>query len=134
MDVGRRDIVKAMAAGGAATAAAGPAAAAEAGTPALAHHVFFWLKNAGSATDRAALIAGLDTLRAIPTVGALHIGTPAATEQRGVVDASWDVSELMFFHDAAGERAYQVHPIHQAFIAKCGHLWRKVVVYDAVSA
>jgi hypothetical protein len=100
----------------------------------LVHHVFFWLKNAGSAADREQLIAGLRTLGDIDVVRGLHIGTPAPTENRDVVDSSYDVSELLFFDSVADQKTYQDHPVHQQFIAKCGHLWRKVVVYDTLSA
>jgi len=96
----------------------------------LIHHVFFWLKNAGSATDRQQLIEGLKTLSGIKEVRKLLIGTPAATELRGVVDNSYDVSELMYFDNIEGQNAYQVHPIHKAFVEKYSHLWEKVVVYD----
>lgn len=134
MHADRRTIVKAMAAGAVVATGSTGAVAATHADPALVHHVFFWLNNAGSAADRATLIAGLQTLRAIPVIRALHIGTPAPTEQRDVVDASWDVSELMFFDNAVDQKTYQDHPIHQAFIAKCEKLWRKVVVYDALGA
>lgn len=103
-------------------------------SPALAHHVFFWLKRPGSAEDRAALIAGLRELAAIEVIRGLHIGTPAPTEQRDVVDASYDVAELMFFDSAADQKTYQDHPLHQAFIDRHGHLWQRVVVYDTVGA
>ncbi|MGZ5218719.1 MAG: Dabb family protein [Chitinophagaceae bacterium] len=96
----------------------------------MIHHVFFWLKNPGSPTDRQQLIEGLKTLSGISEVKKLLIGTPAATEQRGVVDNSYDVSELMYFDNLEGQSAYQVHPIHKAFVEKCSHLWEKVVVYD----
>jgi hypothetical protein len=33
-----------------------------------------------------------------------------------------------------GQNIYQAHPLHQKFIAECGNLWSKVIVYDAVSA
>jgi hypothetical protein len=49
-----------------------------------------------------------------------------------VVDTSWDVSELLFFDDEAGQKVYQDHPIHQAFVENCSHLWEKVLVYDAL--
>lgn len=98
----------------------------------LLHHVFFWLKNPQSATDKQQLIAGLKTLAAIPTIRQIHIGTLASTEKREVVDTSWDVSELMFFDDEAGQKIYQDHPIHQDFIKNCAHLWVKVLVYDAI--
>jgi len=100
----------------------------------LVHHVFFWLKNPDSKEDRDKLVEGVKTLRNIPTVKALHVGVVAGTEQRGVVDGSWHVSELMFFADLAGQDAYQEHPIHQDFIKNYGHLWAKVVVYDVIEA
>ena len=100
---------------------------AEAG---LVHHVFFWLKNKGSVADREKLIEGLKTLAGIKEVKKLLVGTPAATEQRGVVDNSYDVSELMYFENIKAQDAYQVHPIHKAFVEKYSHLWEKVVVYD----
>ncbi len=96
------------------------------------HHVFFWLKNPSSKEDLAKLLAGLQTLKGIKTVRNMHIGLPAATEERSVVDSSYSVSELLFFDDLAGQKTYQDHPIHQKFIADCGHLWEKVIVYDAI--
>jgi len=96
----------------------------------LVHHVFFWLKNAGSEADRKQLIEGLKTLKAIKEVKQLLIGTPASTEKREVVDNSYDVSELMYFDNVEGQYAYQVHAIHKAFVEKYSHLWEKVVVYD----
>jgi hypothetical protein len=96
----------------------------------LIHHVFFWLKKPGSEPDRKQLIEGLKTLADIKEVKKLLIGTPAATELRGVVDNSYDVSELMFFDNIEGQNAYQVHPVHKAFVEKYSHLWEKVVVYD----
>lgn len=97
----------------------------------LVHHVFFWLKNPESVADRDKLVEGLRTLAAIPTISKLHIGVPASTEKREVVDSTWQVSELMFFENEAGQKIYQEHPLHQAFIKNCGHLWQKVIVYDA---
>ena len=96
----------------------------------LVHHVFFWLKNKGSVADKEKLVEGLKTLAAISEVKKLLIGVPASTEQRGVVDNSYDVSELMYFEDVKAQDAYQVHPIHKAFVEKCSQLWEKVVVYD----
>jgi hypothetical protein len=100
----------------------------------LVHHVFFWLNNPGSAEDRALLIAGLKTLRRIDIIRSLHIGVPASTEKRDVVDSSYDVSELMLFDTIADQKSYQDHPVHKAFVAKCGHLWSRVLVYDAIAA
>lgn len=98
----------------------------------LVHNVYFWLKNPDSKADRSALIAGLKTLKQIPSVKTLHIGLPANTEKRDVVDNSFSVSELMYFDDVAGQDAYQVHPIHNEFVEKYSHLWEKVIVHDSI--
>jgi len=94
------------------------------------HHVFFWLKNPGNEQDRKELMQGLQTLRGVKQVKKLLIGTPARTEQRTVVDSTYDVSEMMYFDNAAEQDQYQVDPIHKAFVEKYSHLWEKVVVYD----
>jgi hypothetical protein len=96
----------------------------------LVHHVFFWLKNPSSIEDRDKLVEGVKTLSNIETIRKIHVGVLASTEKRDVVDTSWQVSELMFFDDTAGQKTYQDHPVHQAFIKNYGHLWAKVVVYD----
>ena len=98
------------------------------------HHVFFWLKNPESVEDRDKLVEGVKTLGRIETIRKIHVGVPASTEKRDVVDTSWHVSELMFFDDEAGQKVYQDHPIHLEFIKNYGHLWNKVVVYDADEA
>ena len=98
----------------------------------LAHHVFFWLKNRDSKEDLNRLIAGLKTLEKIESVRKIHIGIPASTEQRSVVDSSYSASELIFFDDVAGQDIYQVHPIHKKFVDDCAHLWEKVIVYDSM--
>lgn len=132
----RRDlIVAATALAGASVAAEATAAAAsKPSIPPVVHHVFFWLKNPQSKEDLAKLLAGLRTLGGIETVKAIHVGVPAETEQRGVVDASYSASEILFFDDVAGQNAYQVHPIHKKFVADCEHLWERVVVYDVKPA
>lgn len=136
MDTNRREMMAMVAAGGAgAMAAAGGAEAAARPIEAkLLHHVFFWLKDKGSAEDRERLLAGLRKLAAIPVVRALHVGVPAPTEQRDVIDNSYDVSELMFFDSVADQKTYQDHPLHQEFVRTCSPLWRKVTVYDTLSA
>lgn len=98
----------------------------------LAHHVFFWLKNRDSKEDLKKLLDGLKTLEKIPSVRKLHIGVPAATEKRPVIDDSYSASELIFFDDLAGQDIYQVHPVHKKFIEDCAHLWEKVIVYDSM--
>ncbi|MBV7531373.1 Dabb family protein [Chitinophaga sp. sic0106] len=117
---------------GAATASARPLATADNPKP-LIHHVFFWLKNPGSKQDRDKLIEGVKTLKGIETIRKIYAGTVADTEKRDVVDASWDVSEMIFFDDPKGQAIYQTHPIHLEFVKNYSHLWAKVVVYDAMT-
>ncbi len=95
------------------------------------HHVYFWLKNPQSQEDLEKLLAGLKTLKGIETVRGIHIGVPASTEHRPVVDASFSASELLIFDDLEGQKTYQDHPIHLEFIKNCSALWEKVIVYDA---
>lgn len=99
--------------------------------PTLAHHVFFWLKNPQSSEDLAKLLAGLHKLAKIEAVRAIHIGIPAAVEPRAVVDSSYSASEILLFDSIEAQDVYQNHPLHQQFIAECGHLWDRVIVYDA---
>ncbi|MBL8270827.1 Dabb family protein [Steroidobacter sp.] len=136
----RREVIAAAAAlagagvagqAAAATQSCQPTPANKATLPPVVHHVFFWLKNPKSKEDLAKLLAGLHTLGGIESVKAIHIGVPANTEQRGVVDASYQASEILCFDDVAGQNAYQVHPIHRKFVADCEHLFERVVVYDA---
>jgi hypothetical protein len=123
----------AAAAGAVLSAAPGMIMTPAAERPPIVHHVFFWLKNPASVEDRNALVAGLKTLAGIPLIKELYVGVLADTEKRDVVDASWQVSELMFFTDLSSQANYQQHPLHLEFVKNCSHLWAKVVVYDAMN-
>jgi hypothetical protein len=103
-----------------ASAQANPRASAE--LPPILHMVYFWLKDTTSTEDKQKLIDGLQSLRAIPQVHSLHIGVPANTLKRDVIDNSFDVSELMFFESVEAQDEYQIHPIHKKFIEDCAHL------------
>ena len=123
----------AVAAGAVLSAAPGMIMTPAADRPPVVHHVFFWLKDPSSTADRDSLVAGLKTLAGIPLIKELYVGVLADTEKRDVVDASWQVSELMFFTDLSGEANYQQHSLHLEFVKNCSHLWAKVVVYDAMN-
>lgn len=99
---------------------------------ALAHHVFFWLKEPNNPDVRKTFESALKELRNVPTIKLAHIGVPAGTESRDVVDHSYTYCMLTFFDSQEGQDAYQVHPIHEAFVAQNNHLWSKVVVYDSI--
>lgn len=117
----------------AAGAALATSASAAPDAPMLLHQVFFWLKNPGDKADRDKLIAGLKALKAIDVIQQLHVGAPASTEKRDVIDNSYDVSELMVFKSVEDQKTYQDHPLHQKFVADCSPLWSKVVVYDSMA-
>jgi hypothetical protein len=128
----RRTFVATAAAMGATVAASAMPTMEQINKKQVVHHVFFWLKNPNSKEDQQKLIEGLRTLAKIETIKKLHIGIPASTEKRDVVDNSYSVSELMFFDDVEGQNVYQVHALHKKFIEQCSHLWDKVVVYDSI--
>ncbi|HZY82766.1 MAG TPA: Dabb family protein [Cyclobacteriaceae bacterium] len=102
--------------------------------PRLVHHVFFWLKNPSSTADRDKLLAGVKSLKRIETIKMLHVGVPAGTETRDVIDNSYHVSELMFFDSVEDQKTYQDHPIHLQFVKDHSMLWDKVIVYDTMES
>lgn len=101
-------------------------------TGALIHHVFFWLKEPKNEAHKKQLVAALNELLKVETIKMSHIGFPAGTENRDVVDHSYSVSYMTMFDDQAGQDAYQIHPLHLKFVEQNSHLWNKVVVYDSV--
>lgn len=128
--ISRRNFVKntALAAG-----AAGIVGTTEAKTAKelFVHHVYFYLKNPGSETDKARLLEGLEKLSKVPTIRMVHIGVPASTT-RSVIVRDYSVSWLCFFDNLEEEEIYQKHPIHLKFVEDYSHLWEKVNVYDSV--
>lgn len=132
----RRVFLRKMAAGAAAAALlplAGSAATGQVAlTGTLVHHVFFWLKEPGDPRVREKFEAALTKLLEVKTIRLSHLGKPAPTEKRTVVDHSWDYSLLLFFNSGEEQQSYQVDPLHLAFVEENSHLWEKVVVYDTV--
>ena len=100
----------------------------------LIHTVYFWLKNPENTADRAAFEAAIRTLMQTNPQGQhTHLGCPAATEERDVVDSSFTYCYVMTFANVEDEIAYQTDPTHLAFIEEASHLWEKVAVYDSKS-
>ncbi|MBA4849973.1 Dabb family protein [Emticicia sp. BO119] len=95
------------------------------------HHVYFYLKNPDSETDKAKLLEGLEKLSKVPTIRMVHIGVPATTT-RSVIVRDYSVSWLCFFDNLDEEEIYQKHPIHLKFVEDYAHLWEKVNVYDSI--
>jgi Stress responsive A/B Barrel Domain len=97
----------------------------------LIHSVFFWLKSDLTEAQRAAFRAGLESLRGVKSIEAVYIGSPAPIPPRPVVDASYSFSLTILFKDVAAHDAYQVDPLHKAFLDNCRTFWTKVQIYDA---
>lgn len=96
----------------------------------LIHSVYFWLKEGLTLDQLAEFRQGLNSLAKIDGVVALHVGTPAATPPRPVIDASYDFALLVILPNLAAHDTYQVHPLHKAFLAKFGDWWTRVAIYD----
>lgn len=132
----RRSFIKKAAAGAALAGLLPMSQQASAGevkmTSALIHHVFFWLKEPKNEAHKKQLVKALNDLLKVETIRISHIGFPAGTESRDVVDHSYSVSYMVVFDNQAGQDAYQVHPLHLKFVEENSHLWNKVVVYDSV--
>lgn len=97
-------------------------------SPMLVHTVYFWLKPG---VDRAAFKAAVETLAGIPGLTACHVGTPAPTTKRPVIDDTYDVALTTVMPDIATHDAYQQHPLHLQFLQHCRDQWSRVQVYDA---
>jgi hypothetical protein len=98
----------------------------------LIHHVFFWLKEPQNNEYRRRFEKALDELVKVKTIKISHIGIPASTEKRDVVDHSYTYSLLVMFGSREDQEEYQVDPIHKKFVDDNSWLWSKVLVYDSV--
>lgn len=98
----------------------------------FAHTVYFWLENPDSKEDRAAFEKSLiNFINASEFVVSKHIGRPAATAHRDVVDGSYTYSLLLTFNNKEDQDKYQDEAVHKQFIKESSHLWNKVTVYDS---
>lgn len=98
----------------------------------LVHHVFFWLKEPTNTEHRKQFEKAINKLIAVEVIQKYHIGIPASTLQRDVVDHSYTYSFLLFFNSKTDQDVYQAHPLHIEFVEASKHLWEKVIVYDSV--
>lgn len=97
----------------------------------LVHTVYFWLKSEITAAQRAEFRRGVESLAGIKAVDAVYVGTPAATEKRPIIDDTYAVALTVMCRDLAAHDAYQVDPLHLAFIANFKSFWSRVQIYDA---
>lgn len=98
----------------------------------LVHNVFFWLNEDLDCARIEAFREGLETLRGIEAAEAVYVGVPAPTQPRPVIDNSYTFGLTVLFKDMAGHDAYQVHPLHKAFLKEFASCWERVQIYDAL--
>ena len=97
----------------------------------LYHCVYFWLKPELTPEQRAEFRRGVESLKGIKAVEKVSVGVPAKTTARPVIDASYDVALIVESKDVAAEAAYQVDPLHLAFVEKNKQFWTRVQIYDS---
>ena len=97
----------------------------------LVHTVYFWLKPELTEAQRADFRRGVESLAAIKSVDRIYVGTPAKTEKRPIIDDSFSLSLTVVCRDVAGHDAYQIDPIHLAFVNAFKTYWKRVQIYDA---
>lgn len=97
----------------------------------LVHTVYFWLKPKLTAAQRLEFRRAAETLGKIKSVEKVYVGAPAATTKRPIIDDSYSVALTVVCKNVAAHDAYQVDPIHLAFVEKCKTWWARVLIYDA---
>ena len=96
------------------------------------HQVYFWLNNKA---DLPKLVEGIEGMLPITSIRDIHIGIPADSEERDVIERSYDVSLLVTFANLADHDHYQVDPLHDIFREQyAGPLCKRVMVLDSVDA
>jgi hypothetical protein len=93
----------------------------------MIHQVFFWLNDG---VDIAAFKIEVSKLSLCPTVAQFFMGQSAPTEERGVVDSSYQIACTLFFDSLEDQNKYQVDPLHLTFIERNSSKWSQVKVYD----
>jgi hypothetical protein len=100
----------------------------------LLHIVFFWLKEPNNNKDRAEFEAAIKKLIVNnPQATSNHLGCPAGSKKRNVVDNSFTYCYTMSFPDLDSQNKYQRDPTHSIFIEEASHLWERVLVNDSIT-
>jgi hypothetical protein len=97
----------------------------------LVHSVYFWLKPELTAAERAHFREEVTRLAAVRTIEKIYVGEPAGIAERSVTDRSFDVALTIVFKDGPAHDAYQVDPIHLAFVERNQRSWVRVQVFDS---
>lgn len=100
--------------------------------PTFTHVVYFWLHHPDNQAEcREFEVAARELMARSRYTKTNFLGRPPKAT-REVVDDSFTYSMIVTFDSAAAQEAYQKEQAHLDFIAKAGHLWKKVLVYDAL--
>jgi hypothetical protein len=98
----------------------------------LQHNVFFYLKEGVNDKEKKSFEKGLKKfLSSVDQVAKFEIGIPAETEDRDVVDNSYDYALFAWFESIKKHDKYQKDKQHKKFINDFSSLWKEVKVYDA---
>ena len=95
------------------------------------HVVFFYLKKDLTAAQRAEFEAKLRGLLKIKSIHSGYVGVPSQHAVRPIIDTTYDFAEFFVFKSHADHDAYQVDPIHLAFVNSFKTFWTRVQIYDA---
>ena len=105
---------------------------ARADEPAVAHMVFFELKDKSAEAKKKLVDACYQYLKNHEGVLYFSAGERAEDVKEKVSAADWDVGLHIVFKDKASLRKYGPHPDHQKFIAENRANWKGVKVYDSL--
>ena len=98
----------------------------------LVHTVFFKFKESATEADvQSCADDARNLLGKIETVKAIYVGSPADTTVRPVSVRDFGLSLTVVFENIPDQDVYQVHPLHDEFIANNKENWGGVTVYDA---
>lgn len=94
------------------------------------HIVLFWMKDGAPPQHAEDLQRDCDELLSnIPSLRHIWYGKAAGTD-RPVVDNSYDTALCTVFDSSEDHDAYQVHELHQEFLARHRDNWERIQVYD----
>lgn len=108
-----------------------PAAPAAETGRALAHDVYFTLRDASPEAKQKLVDACRLYLTGHEGTVFFAAGARAEEMTREVNDRGFDVGLHVYFRDKAAHDAYQDHPRHQQFIAAMSANWKTVRVFDS---
>jgi Stress responsive A/B Barrel Domain len=105
---------------------------ARADDPAVAHDVFFELKDKSAEAKKKLVDACYKYLKSHDGVLSFSAGVRAEEVKEKVSAADWDVGLHIVFKDKASLDKYARHPDHLKFIAENRENWKGVKVYDSL--